>query len=162
MVFLHSHGVGTARAVRIYKTYGVDAIPLLRDNPYRLAREIPGIGFVVADRLYRELRAAGPPVPERFDAAALATLDAAARALESAPAPSGYGDELTLRVRRLGATRLSVRSSFASEDDASALAAGDERIRAMRLSRNFGQHNALIAGVRAARHDVIVTMDDDL
>jgi glycosyltransferase involved in cell wall biosynthesis len=35
-------------------------------------------------------------------------------------------------------------------------------VRAIRLSRNFGQHNALIAGVRAARYDVIVTMDDDL
>lgn len=39
---------------------------------------------------------------------------------------------------------------------------GSGRIRAMRLSRNYGQHNALIAGVRAARHDVVVTMDDDL
>lgn len=35
-------------------------------------------------------------------------------------------------------------------------------VRALRLSRNFGQHNALVAGVRAARHEVIVTMDDDL
>ncbi len=35
-------------------------------------------------------------------------------------------------------------------------------VRALRLSRNYGQHNALIAGVRAARHEVVVTMDDDL
>ncbi len=35
-------------------------------------------------------------------------------------------------------------------------------VRAIRLARNYGQHNALIAGVRAARHDVVVTMDDDL
>jgi undecaprenyl-phosphate 4-deoxy-4-formamido-L-arabinose transferase len=35
-------------------------------------------------------------------------------------------------------------------------------VRAIQLSRNFGQHNALIAGIRAARHDVVVTMDDDL
>ena len=35
-------------------------------------------------------------------------------------------------------------------------------VRAMRLARNFGQHSALIAGIRAARHAVIVTMDDDL
>lgn len=34
-------------------------------------------------------------------------------------------------------------------------------VRAIRLSRNFGQHNALLAGIRAARHDIIVTMDDD-
>jgi exodeoxyribonuclease V alpha subunit len=37
MVFLHSHGVGTARAVRIYKTYGADAVQVMSENPYRLA-----------------------------------------------------------------------------------------------------------------------------
>jgi hypothetical protein len=40
MVFLHSHGVGTARAVRIYKTYGADAVQIMSENPYRLARDI--------------------------------------------------------------------------------------------------------------------------
>src|SRR5260370_690594 len=45
MVFLHSHGVGTARAVRIFKTYGVDAVQVMTENPYRLARDIRGIGF---------------------------------------------------------------------------------------------------------------------
>jgi exodeoxyribonuclease V alpha subunit len=40
MVFLHSHGVGTARAVRIFKTYGTDAIQVMTENPYRLARDI--------------------------------------------------------------------------------------------------------------------------
>ncbi len=49
MVFLQSHGVGTARAVRIYKTYGADAIHLVSENPYRLARDIKGIGFLTAD-----------------------------------------------------------------------------------------------------------------
>ncbi len=55
MVFLHSHGVGTSRAVRIYKTYGSDAIALIRENPYRLARDIRGIGFVTADRIAAKL-----------------------------------------------------------------------------------------------------------
>jgi exodeoxyribonuclease V alpha subunit len=45
MVFLHSHGVGTARAVRIFKTYGGDAIQVMTENPYRLARDIRGIGY---------------------------------------------------------------------------------------------------------------------
>ena len=49
MVFLHSHGVGTSRAVRIFKTYGPDAIQLITENPYRLARDIRGIGFKTAD-----------------------------------------------------------------------------------------------------------------
>jgi exodeoxyribonuclease V alpha subunit len=55
MVFLHSHGVGTSRAVRIYKTYGSDAIALIEENPYRLARDIRGIGFVTADRIASRL-----------------------------------------------------------------------------------------------------------
>ena len=42
MVFLHSHGVGTARAVRIYKTYGNEAIVKVQENPYRLALDIHG------------------------------------------------------------------------------------------------------------------------
>jgi glycosyltransferase involved in cell wall biosynthesis len=42
------------------------------------------------------------------------------------------------------------------------LAAGDARVRGIRLSRNYGQHNAILCGIRHARYDVIVTMDDDL
>ena len=55
MVFLHSHGVGTSRAVRIYRTYGADAIALITGNPYRLARDIRGIGFLTADRIARRI-----------------------------------------------------------------------------------------------------------
>lgn len=51
IVFLHSHGVGTARAVRIYKTYGEKAIELVRENPYRLATDVWGVGFKTADEL---------------------------------------------------------------------------------------------------------------
>ena len=51
MVFLHSHGVGTARAVRIFRTYGADAVEVMTENPYRLARDIRGIGFVTADAI---------------------------------------------------------------------------------------------------------------
>lgn len=55
MVFLHSHGVGTSRAVRIFKTYGLDAIQLITENPYRLARDIRGIGFKTADAVAARL-----------------------------------------------------------------------------------------------------------
>jgi exodeoxyribonuclease V alpha subunit len=51
MVFLHSHGVGTSRAVRIFKTYGPDAIGIISENPYRLAADIRGIGFLTADKI---------------------------------------------------------------------------------------------------------------
>ena len=55
MVFLHSHGVGTARAVRIFRTYGPDAIRVMSENPYRLARDIRGIGFKTADAIAMKL-----------------------------------------------------------------------------------------------------------
>ncbi len=55
MVFLQSHGVGTARAVRIYKTYGDQSVAKVQENPYRLALDIHGIGFKTADSLAMQL-----------------------------------------------------------------------------------------------------------
>jgi exodeoxyribonuclease V alpha subunit len=49
MLFLHANGVGTSRAVPIYKTYGTDSVRIISENPYRLARDIRGIGFLSAD-----------------------------------------------------------------------------------------------------------------
>lgn len=49
-----------------------------------------------------------------------------------------------------------------SWDVIAGIAAKDPRVRGMRLSRNYGQHNALLCGIRAAKYGVIVTMDDDL
>ena len=55
MVFLQSHGVGPGRAVRIYKTYGDRAVEIVRQNPYRLAADVHGIGFKLADELATRL-----------------------------------------------------------------------------------------------------------
>jgi len=55
MVFLQSHGVGTARAVRIYKTYGDESVARVTENPYRLALDIHGIGFKTADAIAQRL-----------------------------------------------------------------------------------------------------------
>jgi exodeoxyribonuclease V alpha subunit len=55
MLFLHANGVGTSRAVRIFKTYGADAVRLISENPYRLARDIRGIGFRTADQIAAKL-----------------------------------------------------------------------------------------------------------
>ena len=55
MVFLQGHGMGTARAVRIYRIYGDDAIGIVKQNPYRLAHDIRGIGFKTADELAERL-----------------------------------------------------------------------------------------------------------
>ncbi len=55
MLFLHSNGVSTSRATRIYKTYGEDAIEKVRSDPYRLARDIHGIGFKTADQIAQKI-----------------------------------------------------------------------------------------------------------
>jgi exodeoxyribonuclease V alpha subunit len=55
MLFLHANGVGTSRAVRIFKTYGQQAIALITENPYCLARDIRGIGFRTADQVAAKL-----------------------------------------------------------------------------------------------------------
>ena len=53
MLFLQSHDVSTAHAAKIYKTYGNDAILIVTENPYRLADDIYGIGFVQLTPLHR-------------------------------------------------------------------------------------------------------------
>src|SRR6201981_1644762 len=55
MLFLHSHGVSTSRAVRIFKTYGEQAIEQVRGNPYMLAKDIYGIGFATADQIAQKV-----------------------------------------------------------------------------------------------------------
>jgi len=49
MIFLQSHGIGTAQAARIYRQYGADAIAVVKQNPYRLCDDVWGIGFKTAD-----------------------------------------------------------------------------------------------------------------
>lgn len=55
MVFLQSHGVSTGLAVKIYKQYGDDAATIVRNDPYRLAKDIYGIGFKTADKIARQM-----------------------------------------------------------------------------------------------------------
>ena len=55
MLFLHANGVGTSRAVRIYKTYGAEAVAVISENPYSLARDIRGIGFKTAAQVAMRL-----------------------------------------------------------------------------------------------------------
>ena len=55
MLFLQSHGVSTAYAAKIFKTYGQDSIHIVKENPYRLSRDIFGIGFITADNIAQKL-----------------------------------------------------------------------------------------------------------
>ncbi|MEX2581442.1 MAG: ATP-dependent RecD-like DNA helicase [Verrucomicrobiales bacterium] len=67
MIFLHEHGLSTARALRLYKTYGEEAANVLRQDPYRLARELPGVGFRTADDIARKM-GRDPNSPQRLGA----------------------------------------------------------------------------------------------
>ncbi len=77
MLFLQSHNVSTSLAVRIYKQYGDEAIDVVQSDPYRLAREVYGIGFITADKIARELGIAHD-APERVAAGVAYVLSEAA------------------------------------------------------------------------------------
>ncbi|NND49540.1 MAG: ATP-dependent RecD-like DNA helicase [Rhizobiales bacterium] len=55
MLFLHGHGISTARAARIFRAYGGKAMTVLKQDPYRLARDIRGFGFATADEIAGKL-----------------------------------------------------------------------------------------------------------
>lgn len=76
MIFLHGHGLSTARSLRLYKTYGPEAVNILRSDPYRLARELSGIGFKTADDIASKM-GQPPEAPARIDAGIEYVLDQA-------------------------------------------------------------------------------------
>lgn len=77
IVFLESHGIGAGSALKIYKHYGANSIATIRENPYRLAADIWGIGFTTADRIAYKLGVA-PDAPVRVRAAITYVLSQAA------------------------------------------------------------------------------------
>ncbi|MFM2177171.1 MAG: hypothetical protein RL015_1269 [Verrucomicrobiota bacterium] len=74
MLFLHQHGISSSRALRIYKTYGDEALSVLSSNPYRLAQDIQGVGFKTADDIACQLGLAAN-APERLRAGLLHVLE---------------------------------------------------------------------------------------
>jgi len=74
MIFLHSHGITTNLALKIYKHYGDQALPVVQGNPFQLARDIFGVGFKTADRIAQSM---GLPVdhPTRIEAGLLYLLE---------------------------------------------------------------------------------------
>lgn len=130
MLFLQSHAVSISHAVRIYKTYGPQAIELVRRNPYRLALDVFGIGFKTADGIARSLGLALDS-PERAAAGLLHLLGKATerghvflphRALvEEAEELLGVGREIVdAAVAALAAEGEVVREGIAAEADAEA------------------------------------------
>lgn len=76
LIFLQPHGISASTAVRIYKTYGGKAKSIVRENPYRLAMDVRGIGFLRADEIAAKL-GFGEDHPLRIQAAALYILQRA-------------------------------------------------------------------------------------
>jgi exodeoxyribonuclease V alpha subunit len=70
MIFLQSHGVSTHYAIKIYKAYGPQATELVKENPYRLATDIYGIGFKSADKIASAL-GVPPDASQRIEAGTL-------------------------------------------------------------------------------------------
>ena len=74
MLFLHSHGVSTNLAIKIYKQYGEQALQVVQSDPYRLARDIYGVGFKTADRIAQALGLPGDH-PSRIAAGVVYSLN---------------------------------------------------------------------------------------
>jgi exodeoxyribonuclease V alpha subunit len=111
MVFLQSHGVGTSRAVRVFKAYGADAIPLVKQNPYRLARDIRGIGFITADQIAQKL---GIPKTSMLRARAGISF-ALLQAVENGDCGLPQEDLLTLAQKLLQIDRLPLEQALRLE-----------------------------------------------
>ena len=90
MIFLQGQGVGAGHSAKIFKQYGQDTIRLLRENPYRLSRDIIGIGFITADNIARKLGVPTNSV-KRAEAGLLHVLE---RLSESGHVHGLYGDVL--------------------------------------------------------------------
>lgn len=116
MVFLHDHGVGTARAVRIFKTYGSDALGIITTNPYRLARDIRGIGFRTADAIAQRL-GLSREAPQRVRAGIAFTLQTAT---EDGHCGMPIEDLIALAEKLLAIAREPIRRAVEAE-----LAAGE-------------------------------------
>ena len=76
MIFLQSYGIGSAHAAKVYKRYGDNAIAIVRENPYRLAKDITGIGFRTADGIAAKLGIAADSI-HRLKAGVAHTLERA-------------------------------------------------------------------------------------
>jgi exodeoxyribonuclease V alpha subunit len=157
MIFLRGHGVSAAYAARIYRRYGADAIGVVRRNPYRLAIDIWGIGFKIADGIARSL-GIDEAAPERIEAGLLHVLgqlvedghvhapeavvleraaDLLGSAVDTAMLEGGagrlVGTGLVVRERLTGgAPCLSLAAMWQSEGEA---AAGFARLSATPMSR---------------------------
>lgn len=83
MLFLHEQGLSTARALRLFRNYGEEAVNVLRANPYQLAHDLPGVGFRTADDIARKM-GREPGDPRRLAAGLAYAMEMATRQGHSA------------------------------------------------------------------------------
>jgi exodeoxyribonuclease V alpha subunit len=125
MVFLQGHGVRTGLAVKIFKQYGDESLKVVQTEPYRLARDIWGVGFKTADKLAQAL-GLPPDSPARLEAGVVHTLNELAddghvfapgpELLRAATELLGVSVELIApALERLSNDGQIVRETFASE-----------------------------------------------
>lgn len=151
MVFLQSVEVSTSLAVRVYKQYGDAAIGVVKNEPYRLANEVWGIGFRTADSI---ARAVGIPhdAPERIKAALQYTLSQASDAGHCfLPAPNLVADTVELLGLEPGpvAKALEELSTDGEHVIADEVPAKDSHVPARYLAPFFHAERGLAAGLTA-------------
>ncbi|MDA1362901.1 ATP-dependent RecD-like DNA helicase [Glycomyces luteolus] len=151
MVFLQSVEVSTSLAVRVYKQYGDAAIGVVKNEPYRLANEVWGIGFRTADSI---ARAVGIPhdAPERIKAALQYTLSQASDAGHCfLPAPNLVADTVELLGLQAGPVARAL-DELAREGEhviADEVPAKDSTVPARYLAPFFHAERGLAAGLTA-------------
>lgn len=151
MVFLQSVDVSTSLAVRVYKKYGDASIGVVKNEPYRLANEVWGIGFKTADAV---ARAVGIPhdSPERIKAALQYTLSEAGDGGHCfLPAPNLIAD--TVELLGLGAEpvarALDELAEAAEHVIADQVPAGESTVPARYLAPFYHAERGLAAGLLA-------------
>jgi exodeoxyribonuclease V alpha subunit len=140
MLFLHAQGVSTARAVRIFKTYGEQAVSVIRENPYRLAKDVRGIGFKTADQIAARLGIARD-APVRVEAGLVYVLE---QALDQ-----GHCGLPKVQLISEAAKRLEVDSSLALAALQADLASGQVVLADLR-----GKEGVLLGGLYRAEQEI--------
>ncbi|MCL4393679.1 MAG: ATP-dependent RecD-like DNA helicase [Chloroflexi bacterium] len=110
MLFLQSRGVSTSLAVKIFKAYGDGALHVVQQEPYRLARDIYGIGFLTADRI-AQANGVKPDDPARIQAGVRYVLG---KFVDDGQVFAAHGDLVHDSVETLGAPAPLVEEGIAS------------------------------------------------
>lgn len=154
MVFLQSHGVQTGHAVKIYKRYGSDALAVVREDPFRLATDVFGIGFKTADRIAFAL---GLPAdaPRRLEAGLLHALaEASDRGHLYLPKVRLFADAAILLGGADPELLARALAEIASDGRAVVEAKLEANVESTGESRNRGETAVYLAALHAAETDL--------